>query len=363
MTRGRSQSGFILVLVLAMLVILSLLAGTVAVVAQRLRDQEAARKRLEDAQLDLESTRATVLYLLLTQRMTIGGLTVDDKVVLTEDEQAMQRDGERALSITPVGTEIALDSRAYAGLGGVAFSLQDDRGLLGVNWIQLPILDRWIAQWRGVDRDMAAITYQNLLMDYQDQDDLYRLNSAEREGYQAAGMRPPSNRTLATPLQLRAVKGWRELLETGDDSALLGQVTLARSPAININTASATVLRALPGVDADIARRLVDARTVAPFLSDVAYYRFIGRDTGEENHVTIYPADSGVMRLWIPGAGSVRSIHWALTPWDDGGRPWREDYELTLPQDDSTTPPTLARPASTLFAKPVPADARRADPA
>ena len=362
MRTARAQAGFILVLVLAMLVILSLLAATIASVAQRLRDQEEARKRLEDAQLALEDTRATALYLLLTQRMTIGGLTVDDQVVLTEDERAMQGQGESVLSNTPVGNEIALDGRAYAGIGVAAFSLQDDRGLLGLNWV-LPIMrERWIEQWRDAGSEIAAVTLHNLLLDYQDEDDLYRLNSAERDGYQQAGLRPPSNETLVTPLELRAIKGWRELLGKAGDGALLGQVTLTRSPVININTAPVPVLRAIPGVDADAAQRLVDARRIAPFVSDAAFYRFIGQADADWNHVTIYPAASGVMRLWVPGAGVVRSIHWALTPWDDGGRPWREDYELTLPQDDTSNPPTLARPAAALFARAPPEDARATRP-
>ncbi|GAB1408570.1 hypothetical protein MASR1M8_24890 [Thermomonas brevis] len=362
MRTPRAQGGFILVLVLAMLVILSILAGTIASVAQRLRDQEEARKRLEDAQLEFENTRATALYLLLTQRMTIGGLTVDNQVVQTEDERLMQAPGEPAISNTPVGNEIALDGRAYAGLGGVAFSLQDDRGLLGVNWVLPELLDRWIGQWRQPGDETPAVTLRNLLLDYQDPDDLYRLNSAERDGYVQAGLRPPSNQTLATPLELRAVKGWQALLAGQGDGALLAQVTLVRSPVINVNTAPAAVLRAVPGVDADAAQRIVDARRITPFLSDATFYRFIGREDADANHVTIYPANSGVMRLWVPGAGVVRSIHWTLTPWDDGGRPWREDYELTLPQDDSTNPPTLARPAAALFARTLPADARAAGP-
>ena len=67
------QRGFVLVLVLAMLVVLSLLAGSVAAITSRLRDQAHFRQtRLRDS-IDIASTRATVLYLLNTQRMTVGG--------------------------------------------------------------------------------------------------------------------------------------------------------------------------------------------------------------------------------------------------------------------------------------------------
>lgn len=358
--RRSSQAGFILVMVLAMLVILSMLAGTVAAVTQRLRDQEASRKRVEDAQTELESTRATLLYLLMTQRMTVGGLTVDDRMVLTEDERLMQSQGERPVTITAVGNEISLDNRVYAGLGGTAFSLQDDRGLLGVNWTPFPLLERWVTQRRGGVEGTPAITLANLLHDYQDEDDLYRLNSAERDQYEKEQRRPPSNQALATPLELRAIKGWDDLLQSTSDTEVLAMVTVSRSPTINVNTATREVLQVLPGMDEANADRVVAARALVPFPNQASFYNFIGQPVAEENHVTIYPTNSGAMRLWVPGAGAVRSIHWEMTPWDDGGRPWREDYELNLSQDDSTNPPTLARPASALFAGTLPQDPRAA---
>lgn len=354
-TPGR-QSGFVLVLVLAMLVILSILAGTVASITQRLLEQEGQRKRLEDAELDIASTKATVLYLLLTQRMTLGGLTVDDSVVMTEADRASQEENQRQVVLTPVGNEISLDSRAYAGLGATAFSLQDDRGLLGVNWAPPAFMAEW---WSGLDFDaVPSPTLANLLLDFQDEDDLYRLNSAEREQYESERRRPPSNRPLATPLELRVVKGWDQALASLGDSELMRTLTNARSPIINLNTAPARVLRVLPGVDADIADRIVARRSLTPFVNLESAYAFIGMAPTDENHLSLYPSDSGTLRLWTPQGGTVQTIHWTLTPWDDGGRPWRENYGITLPQDNLSRPPALARPAAAVFAKPVPSTRR-----
>ena len=74
--------GFVLVLVLAMLVILGLLAGTIAAVTGRLAEQAQQRAQATRDAVDIASTRATVLYLLSTQRMTLGGHTVDNLVSL-----------------------------------------------------------------------------------------------------------------------------------------------------------------------------------------------------------------------------------------------------------------------------------------
>lgn len=357
----RRGNGFVLVLVLAMLVILSLLAGTVATITQRLRDQELERKRLEDAEIDVASTKATLLYLLLTQRMTFGGLTVDDRMVLSEDEQVMQGGTDRPVSLFPVGNEIVLSGRAYAGLGGTAFSLQDDRGLLGVNWTLPQFMERWWAQvgYNG----LPPVTLGNLLLDYQDEDDLYRLNSAERAEYLREGRPPPLNMPLATPLELRLVKGWDAALGTLDDAHLLRTLTVARMPVINVNTAPAEVLQVLPGVDAGIAQRVVARRALVPFVRLPEFYAFIGAVPADEDRLSLYPSDSGTMRLWAPLGGGVLTVHWTLTPWDDGGRPWREDYGLNLPQERGTAVPALARPATALLAQPVLPQARRTAPA
>ena len=80
MTPMRRPAGFVLVLVLAMLVVLGLLAGGIAAVTARLVAQAQERAQgMQDA-VDIASTRATVIYLLTTQRMTLGGVTVDNLV-------------------------------------------------------------------------------------------------------------------------------------------------------------------------------------------------------------------------------------------------------------------------------------------
>jgi type II secretory pathway component PulK len=348
----RQRRGFVLVTVLAMLVILSLLAGTVGAITQRLRDEQLERQRLLQAEIDMASTRASVVYLLLTQRMTFGGLTVDDRVVLSEDERADRQPDADQLSFMPVGNEIALDGRPYAGLGQVRFSLQDDRGLLAVNWTAPALLERYLDQAGGGGTPVA--TQINRLLDYQDEDDLYRLNSFERDGYEREKRPPPSNRTLATPLELRRIKGWDEALASMSDTDLLGSVTTIRSPQININTAPARVLQALPGVDAAAAERVVAQRALQPFLNLAGFNQIVGALPAELELLSLYPSASGTLRLWSAQGGGVQVLHWTLTPLDDGGRPWREDYEFTLPQDGQIATRPAGPTAAKVLAQPPP---------
>ena len=121
----RREGGFVLVLVLAMLVVLSLLAGSIAATTSRLLEQATQRERGMQDQLDMASTRATVLYLIGTQRLTVGGLTVDNLVSFGEDgvrPSQSPADIEGNGLLLPVGTEIAMDGRAYRGIGNARFA-------------------------------------------------------------------------------------------------------------------------------------------------------------------------------------------------------------------------------------------------
>lgn len=350
MMRRGSQQGFVLVVVLAMLVTLSLLAGTVALVTQRLRDDYLLQQRMLQDEVDMASTRATVVYMLLTQRMTFGGLTVDERVVLSADERQSARSEGDVISFMPVGNEIALDGSAYRGVGGVDFALQDDRGLVAVNWAAPAVLQGLVRQGESEE---PIETLRNLLLDYQDPDDLYRLNSAEAEDYQRDGLPPPSNRTLETPLELRRIKGWTEALGFLSDRELVGTATTTRSAQINVNTAPARVLASLPGVDMAMARRVVAARALVPFIQLSAFYQLLGTIPADEDALSLYPLPSGTLTLWGRGGGAVRVLHWTLTPLDDGGRPWREDYEFNLPQVDDDAGAPARRPAAAVFAEPA----------
>lgn len=337
-----STRGFVLIMVLAMLVILSALAATIAVTSDRVRREEEQRQAQLQASIAMASTRATVLYALTTRRMTFGGLTVDDRITQSLDEPGSGGDDDSPASLLPVGNEIRLDGTAYAGPGDARFALQDDRGLLAVNWAP-PLVLQGLLEQRPVAGAPPLGTLQNLLLDYQDRDDLYRINSAESDGYRKLDLPPPTNRPLANPGELRAVIGWKSVLAVWDDVELLDLLSVSRNPALNVNTATLPVLDALPGVDATMAQRLLDARELQVFTSTAALAPYLGAAAAGEEGLSLYPSASGTIRLWASTGGTVQVMHWTLTPYDDGGRPWREDYEFTIARADTLD----ARPART----------------
>ena len=347
----RQAQGFVLVLVLAMLVVLSLLAGSIAGVTARLRDQAQFRQtRLNDS-IDIASTRATLLYLLNTQRMTVGGITVDRNVSFGESGVRAIESDDDLMSVLPIGNEIAMDGRTNQGLGAVRFAVQDERGLFGVNWSPTRSLQLLLNQTNEPTK-IPPQTLINRLLDYQDPDDLYRLNSMEANGYRSAGLPPPSNRRLATPMELFRVAGWTEALGFLTPAELNDTISLEDTSVININTAPARVLLTIDGMNPELVGRIMARRKVQPFMTETALFEFLGMRTSSDRGVAVYPAASGTLKLWSANGGQVSLVHWTLTHLEDGQPPWREDYELIQSQYRSESD-TVYPVASWLFSKQV----------
>ena len=345
MKRAARAEGFVLVLVLAMLVVLGLLAGTIAAVTGRLADQAQERAQATRDAVDIANTRATALYLLTTQRMTLGGLTVDNLVSFGEGGVRPIESREDLDSPWPTGTEIRLDGSPYKGQGGIRFALQDDYGLFGVNWYPPWRLEKLLSQG-GHPRPVPAEALFNRLMDYQDRDGFYRLNSMEADGYRKAGMTPPTNLPLATPMEVMRVVGWAQALSFLTPGEITETITVESVGGINVNTAPSRVLRVIDGVDEEKAARAIAFRKVQPFMTDTAFFAFLGLPKSLDSPVAVYPATSGTLKLWPSHGGQVALVHWTLTPVEDKGRPWREDYELIqsqAPSQDDVALPVRSR--------------------
>lgn len=352
---ARDARGFVLLAVLVALTVISMLAAAVAVVSARAVAEAQADSDGFRAEIDAIGTRDTVLYLLATRRQTMGGLTVDDQVVLSAGQatafpQARDEFGG-TVSRLPIGNEIRLDSTPYSGLGNVEFALQDDAGRISLNWTS-PQFQAGMFRLLGVPPDQWNAMDATRL-DFQDPDDLYRIGGAEARQYREHGLAPPANRTLATPLEIRRVLGWDKALEGMDDDKLMRLLTLSRWLSINVNTATVETLQALPGVDRALAERIVALRATMPNVLGSQFIRDFSLPMDEMDPISLYASGYGTLALWH-NAGPRQIVHWTLTPTDAGGRPWRLDYEITLPRDD-VTDSSLARPtASPLLPGPAP---------
>ena len=138
----RRENGFVLLLVLATLVVLSLLAAAIAANVERAVADQARANADFQARLDTESTRATLLYLASSRRQTFGGQTIDDAVMSPDGTVADWRPGSDVPSYTPLGNELRLDGSVYRGLGSALFAVQDERGKISINFSDRRMLER-----------------------------------------------------------------------------------------------------------------------------------------------------------------------------------------------------------------------------
>ena len=295
-----------------------------------------------------------LLFLLTTQRQTYGGLTVDEQVVWSAGQATALRpegfDADLGTSRLPIGNEIQLDGTAYQGLDGARFALQDDAGLFSPNWAYEFYRPGFFSLLGAPPESWAGLEAKRL--DYQDPDSLRRLGGGEAAEYVEEGLPPPVNRALVTPLEVRGILGWQALFEDRGDTDVMSLVTAARTVLVNVNTATEDVLRTIPGVDASTARRIIALRESQPFMLDWQFRQTFNLPLGPEQPLGMLAVGYGTMKLWHNASGPVRLVHWTLTPIDEGGRPWRLDYEITLPRDQ-VADTALARPTQTpLFSEP-----------
>lgn len=340
--RPRQQGGFVLVLVLVLVVVLTLLAGTVAVISTQAVDEAQADEEAFQASLDAVATRDVLLFMLGTQPTTIAGLSAGAYTSPISGEA----DAE-GLAALPRGDEIRLDGRHYTGAGNAMFSIQDDRGLISLNWAGTLVQNALLESF-GVPPEARA-DYHAILEDYQDADDLKHLNGAERDEYARAGLPGPANHPLATPIELRKVLKWRDLIAGTSDLDLLSRMTVARVPDLNINSAPASILQLLPGVDAPSAQRIIDHRELTPFTSVHTARTLFNLGMLPEDSVNLFPINSGNLILWDRVSGARTLLHWTLSLFPDGRPPWRIDYEIRLPRHAEPEPEQIQTPATDLF--------------
>lgn len=218
---------------------------------------------------------------------------------------------------------IALDDRAYRGVDGDIVRLQDNRGLINLNFHDPEIMRRLLSVI-GVPPERRQ-RLMDTLQDYIDDDNLRRLHGAEAQDYEAATRPRPPNDYLVSPHQLRSVMGWREETVLWEKDRILGLASVARVNGFNPNTAPLEVLAALPGSDLKVAKVIQDKRALAP-LYDLAQLPLAA---------TGVPMDPEYF-LFMPG-NSIRITHYkarmpwsirysvTLTPLSDRA-PWRIDY-------------------------------------
>lgn len=293
-TPSTAEGGFVLVLTLWVIVILTLAASYFAEKVDVAVDM-AQRSRLNaQATIDMASTRAEMLYRLGTTSLTVEGLGRGN-------------------------TLVALDNRPYRAIGDTRVRLQDTRGLLNLNQTPNDRLQRFLGLM-GIPADQRN-RLVDTLRDYIDGDKSRRLNGAEDEEYVARQLPLPTNSNLTTPWEIRRVIGWRDTPQLWQSSRFIELTTTSTTLGLNPNTAPAEVLATLPGMTDAMAQALISRREQAPILN-----------LGQLAALASIPEILLDMQIMVMPGEAVRVTQSVQ------GQPWGLQYTISLTPYGSETP-------------------------
>lgn len=262
----RSERGFAL---LAVILVLTLLAVVVTEFAFSMRLEAAMARSYRDG--------------LLATHLAEAGVQQAIREVLSQAQiTALDEDGQvvfyRALPGQALPLRLPVLPRLHVPLGAGEFSyrITDETARLDLNSAGPERLDRLLTAL-GVEKSQRDVVNDSL-QDWRDRDELPRLHGAESEDFYLRLPVPYRSRNsnlqdAAEVLQVRGVT--RELYFGTADRPGLGElVTAVPLNAVNLNTATAPVLKALGLSDAEIAD-VLQTRQRAPFTSVPG--RFAGR--------------------------------------------------------------------------------------
>lgn len=360
---GIKHRGFVLAATLWLLAIMTVAAGFFAQWTQR--TLELARNLQDNVQgeIDMQSTQSTLIYLFATQYYTFAGLTVPSLVTAdapnnTAPNLPLLNDPEMGgMSSLPIGGELGLDDRVYQGLGNARFAIQDEAGLISLNFINEPVFSRLLG-FLGVKAEERAPLIAKL-DDYTDIDDLVHLNGAESYHYKALNLPPPPNRFLHSPLQVRRVLDWDNYPALWQGNIWGELTTVAPVPLPNFNTAPAMVLQATYNFDADGAQRFILARQTNPVFSLTTVSQLAGMAiTIDEEAVNFFSSPYVRISLWHSGLKQMRQVHIKFTPFADEKMPWELQYISNLPLLDAYQKVTLNNAKTPLFNSALPTTTR-----
>lgn len=339
--RRSDEQGFILAMVLWMLVAIAVAVGFLMLwTRERVVEATLDRAEVEDRIAAL-STRETLLYLAATVPVTQAGQPL---APIPAGELALRRlDDFGGFDRSPRGGELRLDGRAYQGLGGIVFAIQDESGLVPVAFPVTSPVPRLLAAAGAPAREVPGLV--DRLVDYVDGDDLRRLNGAEARDYERAGRPSPPGRPLLSPRELPRVLGW-DTLPPAVMARAQDWSTSAYSGALNLNTAPLPLLEAFVDSCGTVCRDRLTRRDSALFFSGRQFEeettaRLLGdRDTDFRNT----PSEAWRLAFW-GASGRAWRIHVRLTPLADQAAPWTVDAVYRAPRPDADdAPPTIPSP-------------------
>lgn len=303
----KKNSGFALILTIACLTAIAITASYFATRIQQALQLATAHQNRIDQLIGISDTQAEILFRLSTTYISIYGLGVQS-------------------------SHIALDNRPYEGEKFTEIRLQDTRGLINLNSATKEDLQRFLATIKIPAENIDPLI--DKLQDYIDEDDLSRLNGAEKSSYLALGLAPPTNTQLRTPRDIQKILGWRDYEPFWRDNNI-ELVTTTNVAAVNPNTAPWQVLTVLPGVNEAVAKAIIQRREIEPIATQDIIMHMAGV-SAEQLFLKMSPYPGSTIRVTQTAANLNWSIRYnvRLTP-QSPTAPWLIEYFQKIDKAES----------------------------
>ena len=326
------QKAFVLLATLWLLAVLTLAAGFFALWTERTFNTIQTVQADLQGEIDMYSTQAGVMYLTATQGLTIAGLTVPKtKEELGEEDNLVDKIREDIIShpvdnIFAVGDEISLDDTAYYGYGKARFAIQDEAGLIAVNFMSDDVWSRLLAAL-GVAYELHGPLVAKY-KDYIDIDDYHRLNGAEKEDYTKQNLPPPRNHLLLHPMEMWRVLDWSKQEGIWENSQFRQlTTTLVATAYPNFNTAPALALQVVYNMSPEQAMQMVQFRKTSPFYQQITINQLTGLTLNIDSLlVNYFPSTQLRLTLWYEGGHRMKQVHFNITHKRYKAKPWRQVY-------------------------------------
>lgn len=299
-TGSRKDAGFVLVATLWFLAAIAVVAAFFAGQIGGAVESAFQSRRMTDAMVEMAGTRAEAFFHLATDGFREWGLGLDPR------------------------SAIALDDRPYRGIGSDVIRLQDDRGLLNLNFPDQFLFRQLLSDF-GVPAEKHSALF-DAVADFTDIDNLRRLNGAEAPEYRAVNLPPPPNDWMYSPHQLKSIYGWHQLSNLWNDGSFLPLLTTSRVLGFNPNTAPREILLAAGGRDnVQLIEEILRLRKSDLILaSKKTSALLLSRAINSEN-IFNFPGDSIRVTQQSPSLPWALEINVTLTPMREFA-PWHIDY-------------------------------------
>jgi len=263
-TNKKGSATFLMVLLVMVLLTVSI--GFNWLVKEYIKSAQAFQKKAE-SMLKVRSAYDTLIYLMLNGKFT------QKEIILPQIEELPQIE-----SIPLNGIEVPF-------LEDLIIKVQDSNGLLSVTTINTVALKRLLTYFE-VDPQNAD-TFIDSLLDWIDQDDLTRLNGAEREWYSFQGLKyEPRNYPIQYKEELKLIKEMNSELY----SKIEPYISILPATGFNPNTAPDPVLIAYLDIGNDTLNVLKEYIQTKPITSDAELFSLTGRRIVKDEGLYFFPS-------------------------------------------------------------------------